>query len=403
MPTLPLPCLATATHPTFVGKLALSLVATAAALAYAPPAKAINLVLDYTYDTNGFFNPGTTAGQQARATVSAAASFLSNLLEDSFPEVTAPDPFVSTAPGQPTLTLTFDWTRNFFHPGTGALLTLPGGTVAADDYVIYVGGRPLPGSTLGNGGPGGWGTNSTGTYYSSPANINAVNDISNAFVGLLTNRSQADGDFGGWGGALTFDSDVNWNRNHLVSPSGSQSDLYSVALHELVHALGIGGYKPSDPTEWQMNFNAAQTAFVGSAAVAAYGSAVPLSPDRGHWLEGTDSTVFGSLTLQESLMDPSITTGTRKQLTLLDAAGMIDIGWEITLPGTVLAGDYNNDLVVDVADYTVWRDNLGGASPIGSYAEWVANYGATAGVSLAVPEPLTLLLALLAVVGRPRR
>lgn len=79
-----------------------------------------------------------------------------------------------------------------------------------------------------------------------------------------------------------------------------------------------------------------------------------------------------------------------------------------------LAGDYNNDGVVNLADYTVWRDNLGapagtllndsvgGAIGVDHYAAWKANFGATLTFanSLAnatVPEPSTyVLLTLLA-------
>lgn len=68
-----------------------------------------------------------------------------------------------------------------------------------------------------------------------------------------------------------------------------------------------------------------------------------------------------------------------------------------------LAGDYNDDGVVNVADYTVWRDNLGAAAgtlpndnsggPIGSkqYNSWASNFGATPNsesqASQSVPEP----------------
>jgi hypothetical protein len=61
-----------------------------------------------------------------------------------------------------------------------------------------------------------------------------------------------------------------------------------------------------------------------------------------------------------------------------------------------LSGDYNNNHVVDSADYTLWRKNLN--SPSG-YKSWRANFGAAgaAGTSLAstgIPEPSTLALLL---------
>ncbi len=62
----------------------------------------------------------------------------------------------------------------------------------------------------------------------------------------------------------------------------------------------------------------------------------------------------------------------------------------VTIPDEGLAGDFNGDLVVDAADYTVWRDQ--GGTPT-EYAEWADNYGATA-ASNAVPEPSTACLAL---------
>jgi hypothetical protein len=78
-----------------------------------------------------------------------------------------------------------------------------------------------------------------------------------------------------------------------------------------------------------------------------------------------------------------------------------------------LPGDFNGDNIVDAADYTVWRDNLGAADESslmgngdgldgvdpGDYALWKSNFGATPGSgalgTAAVPEPATWTLALL--------
>ncbi|MGL4512589.1 MAG: hypothetical protein ACRCT8_05815 [Lacipirellulaceae bacterium] len=71
-------------------------------------------------------------------------------------------------------------------------------------------------------------------------------------------------------------------------------------------------------------------------------------------------------------------------------------------------GDYNNDGVVNAADYTVWRDTQGTTGSqlqadgnanrtvdAPDYALWVANYG-TAGAATAVPEPGAIALLALA-------
>jgi hypothetical protein len=88
---------------------------------------------------------------------------------------------------------------------------------------------------------------------------------------------------------------------------------------------------------------------------------------------------------------------------------------EIT--ATALAGDYNNDQVVDAADYVVWRNNLGtnfnlngngnesggsaGVVDAADYAWWRQHFGSSnigagstslGGFGSAVPEPQGLVL-----------
>jgi hypothetical protein len=88
-----------------------------------------------------------------------------------------------------------------------------------------------------------------------------------------------------------------------------------------------------------------------------------------------------------------------------------DVATFLTVVETVitLAGDYNDDGVVDAADYTAWRDNLGGTSLLNEtaslgvvdeadYDAWKANFGAVTGGSgglSAVPEPNSGVLVLM--------
>jgi hypothetical protein len=80
----------------------------------------------------------------------------------------------------------------------------------------------------------------------------------------------------------------------------------------------------------------------------------------------------------------------------------------------LLPGDYNDDAVVDAADYTVWRDSLGSTANLaadgdgsgtideGDYLVWKEHFGTArelgAGLAAVVaPEPSAMLLALLAI------
>ena len=62
----------------------------------------------------------------------------------------------------------------------------------------------------------------------------------------------------------------------------------------------------------------------------------------------------------------------------------------------ILPGDFNHDLVVDAADYVVWRDGLGSSYTLNDYNIWKANYGESVGpgssAGLSVPEPLSVWL-----------
>ena len=81
----------------------------------------------------------------------------------------------------------------------------------------------------------------------------------------------------------------------------------------------------------------------------------------------------------------------------------IDVSYEVLAAG--LLGDYNEDGIVDAADYSVWRDQLGSPTALPNdnspgvgeddYARWKAHFGEMAGDGIlasvgAVPEPATV-------------
>ncbi|HVT26433.1 MAG TPA: matrixin family metalloprotease, partial [Lacipirellulaceae bacterium] len=256
-------------------------------------------------------------------------------------------------------------------------------------------------------GPGGYtySTYVTGTNSFTQSDSDYIAATTASFTTAITTRGQ-ESKFSRWGGAITFDNDGSstWYFDKTGTPSGNVIDFYSVALHELAHAIGFG-----TSSDWQSLVSGTQ--FVGDTAITNHGgTAVPLSADLGHWANGTTSVIYGTSTPQETLMDPSLTNGTRKRLTELDAAALEDIGWSLA-PAPVNFGDYNDNGFVDTADYILWGKYLGqsvslpnrgaaGTISLADYNVWRMNFGKTgfgSGSLLtggAVPEPATGFLAM---------
>jgi hypothetical protein len=68
-------------------------------------------------------------------------------------------------------------------------------------------------------------------------------------------------------------------------------------------------------------------------------------------------------------------------------------------------GDFNNNGIIDAADYAAWRKGLGTIYTPADYNVWRAHFGQTAGsasgdiATAAVPEPATFLLLMFAAAG----
>jgi hypothetical protein len=377
------------------------------------PVYGVNLIIDYAYDTSDFFgagNPsGAAAGAKAQAALEAAADYYSTILTDTFSAIQTPPNFQSS---QFDGVAFWDWTMNFSHPATGGTVTLQNQSIPADEYRIYAGARSISGTTLGIGGPGGfgWSSNNNGGGFTQ-AEINQLNQTTQSFSAAVEDRGESSG-FARWGGAITFDSDVSttWHYDHTTSPTAGSSDFYSVIIHELGHALGLG---VSD--EWKAFSLTAN--FTGPAATSNYGGNPPLSPSvggvRGHWASGTMSKIFGTNTTQEAAMDPEVTNGTRKVFTSLDAAALTDIGWSVTAPPPPIynPADFNEDTFVNAADLAMWKGAFGlnangdadgdNDSDGADFLVWQRNFGATsslpagAGTFAAVPEPGAALAAII--------
>lgn len=301
---------------------------SASILVVSIPASALNITFDYSKDATGFFSDPVR-----KAILNQAASYYT-AFTDSLSAII------------PSGTNTI--TTNFPDPATGLTDSLINPSIPANTLIIYVGSRELGGSTLGQGGPGGYSGSGTGSW---------ITTISTRGQTGATNSSSTSTEFGPWGGAISFDSSTNWYFGSSISGiSGSQADFLSVAIHELGHVLGFG-------TAASYFHDVSGNSFIGSNAESVYGFSVPLlSPAHDHWANNVGSYVPGTSIYQETEMDPDISVGTRKVATVLDYAALKDIGWSVPssdLAFSALIGDTNHDGVVDLTDLNNILNNFG--------------------------------------------
>jgi len=274
---------------------------------------AVDIVFDYSLDTVGFFS-----AQERKDALERAAEVLEARLED---ELTAITPGGSNT-----------WTAVISHPETGNQHDVVDLTIPADTLLVFVGARNI--SNLGIGGPGGYQVSGTSQFVN--------NMVTRGQSGIATGSgdSSTNTDFAPWGGNVVFDSDASWNYS-TDPPAAGVNEFYSVAVHELAHLLGVG-----TSHSWTNQINASGQ-FAGTHSVQAHGSPIALDPTDSHWASGTDSTLPGTITVQETALDPEITVGTRKELTTLDWAALQDVGWEVAPVSFAPTLDSISDVVIN--------------------------------------------------------
>lgn len=285
-------------------------------------AHAISIDFNYAFDSNGFFST-----QARKDVLESAASYFENRINDNLTAIN------SSGSNR--------YNAIFTNPGTGLTQTINNFSVAADTLIVYAGGKALAGSTVGQGGPGGYSLSG-----------------SSAFLDSSITRGQGDGDgnrddvrgagafdFAPWGGSITFDTGATWYFDEDVSnvESFSGNDFYSIAIHELAHLLGFG---TSDSWDNQVS---------GGVFTGTNSGSVSLASGDAHWLNGTSSLVDGIVS-QETSMDPSITTGTRKYFTDLDLAALQDVGWEVSAVPVPAAAYFFGSALLGLAGF---RKKLG--------------------------------------------
>jgi hypothetical protein len=280
----------------------------------------LNIVFDYSMDTNGYF---TTP---RRDTLDQAANYLESFMTGQ-----------TLAAINPTGTINADgtagtgnrWNAAITNPQTGSINNIginaaPNATVglniAANTVVVYVGARSLGGAIATGLRPG----MTTTTAFSTTVIGRGVSGTVMGSVGSIAFNNST---------SFYFDNDIT-----TVESFAGQVDFFSVAVHELIHVLGV--FNGSTITVgantfnfgWTSNTNTATNpdTFFGTDAVASYGGVINLASDASHWAEGVQSTIAGNPDVggtQEALMDPTVSLGFRKYISELDLAALADIGY----------------------------------------------------------------------------
>jgi probable HAF family extracellular repeat protein len=224
-------------------------------------------------------------------------------------------------------------------------------------------------------------------------------------VGSTTSTAVFLGDFTGSGGSegggdIFFEGDLRPGNSPAIVTFDNNVGFGSGTIT----TIELAGVMPG--TEYDRIRITGALTLNGVLNVTLLGSYVPAPGDSFDILDwGNLSGTFASLSL------PALAGGMTWNTSQLYATGVLSV----VAPG--LLGDYNEDGLVDAADYTRWRDNLGSPTSLPNddtpgvaaddYTRWVNNYGsATAPSSThsqSIPEPATSLLAFLATTAVGRR
>lgn len=290
------------------------------------PARAVDVVFDYTYDSTGFFTA------EKRAVLNQVSQVFSLNLVDTLDAIT------------PSGSNTFS--AGFFDPQNpfGNSVNIANFAVAADEVRIFVGTQSFSSQTLGVGGPGSYSVGGSSSFVDSA--------VSRGERGALTPVKT---DFAPWGGSITFGSNVAWHFDSDVSTLESfsgQYDFYTVAVHETAHVLGFG-------TAPSWTAQVIGDTFTGALTRAANGGvSAALQSD------GSDAHFSASLrgiangVQQAPLLSPFINIGRRQYMTDLDWAALGDIGWEIASQQITVPSP--------VPEPGAWAMMLGGLLIVGS-------------------------------------
>jgi len=280
------------------------------------------IVFDYTYDSEGFFDPVLHSGR--RDILELAADSINRFVDELAP--IEPVGFNNT------------WSASFARPDGLGNASI-NGSIGENEIRIFVGGNDT-------GGSRGLAAASAQGFMQVRGDSEWIDTVK--FRGQSGAGSFNPTDYGPWGGTITFNSneDKNWyfgaTSEGIIPGETDVIDFLTIATHEIGHLLGVG-QAPSFDTLIVGNKFTGPLSVAADLQVNGVDSSISLDSGNGHLIEGTMSVVGD--TPQIALMDPIFHRNERRRMTTLDFAVLADLGWELAL-----AGDVDRDRDVDTDD-----------------------------------------------------
>jgi hypothetical protein len=198
-------------------------------------------------------------------------------------------------------------------------------------------------------------------------------------------------------GLVNYEGDKRFNNLVLVVDPAS-----GAARLENQSSLGvdIDGYKITSASGSLLPADGNWTSFDDQGAAG--GDWRESNPTANQLVElkpGGEAMLSGGITFNMGTLFKTMASGGTQDLAFeyLLSDGTEFTGGEVVYrsSGPSLSGDYNNNGVVDAADYVVWRNEIGTPA---AYDTWRANFGRTAAsgsmATTSVPEPASIVVAI---------
>lgn len=325
---------------------------------------AFTIQLDFTHDdasSNPFFS-GSLEATTRRAALQAAVDDINSLLSANNITAITTDPVVGV---NGSTTATLDPRIIYTNPdlqSTTPIEITDLTEFGEGEFRIFVGSRDLStagglgsDNTLAQGGRAGTAISISGSgnrsqwvgaMAAAEAAFNAqferngpIMDNYTGSVLLGGTSASYDLNIGITAGHLWFDSDTNndqipdtdailagfWHSDHTVDVASAEFDIYTVGLHEILHTIGFA----NSNVAFSSNVTGGND-WTGSRVVAILGGGDnnALEPtSTSHLNLNTSSFVFGTDIVQDPVMEPTLSSGTRRFITNLDAAILADMGF----------------------------------------------------------------------------